>query len=333
MRHHARMALVAAAVTAVIAAVIVSVALAGTGHHAQGHRRWPPRPAISTAPRATKLPVGYTNDGSAQNKAAAQADAKHLLSLVKLPSGSTRLHLEPRGGHGYLAYSSAGDSNVAAGWWTVPLSPSALIKYVERHRPAGGHRYMTGFGGNYKTGTSSLYVGFEWRLEKYRLGPRTVEITATKLTDGKTGVLVYASSEWWVLRSERERVPQTVRRVEIQVAGWHGRREVKATISAPERVQQVVATINAFPLAWTAAESCTLEFAGPQVSIRLIGAAGRQIGAIGYMDQPSRLMASDSCSPVSFTLRGRYMQSLIGGRFMWTLQKLAGKSLVGRLGR
>jgi hypothetical protein len=318
----------AAAVTAVVAAVVVGVALASTGSHSYRHERSLARTAPASSEH--KLPTGYTKDGSAQNKAAAEIDASHLLSLVRLPPAATRLRLQPRGGHGYLAYSSADDTKVAAGWWTVPLSPAALIKYVERHRPEGGHRYMTGFGENYKTGTNSVDVAFEWRLQRYRLGSRTVEVTATRLSDGKTGVLVYASAQWWVLRSIRERVPQAVRRIEIRVAGWHKRRGVTATISAPQKVQRTVSLINSFPLAGPL-EGCALEFPGPLVSIRLLGSAGRQIGAIGYMDQPSRLAASESsCNAVSFTLQGHQMPSLIGERFMWTLQKLAGKSLVGQ---
>ena len=116
------------------AAVLAATALAaGACGSATAH---PGNPGNPTTRPATASAPGRT---TAQNKAAARAEAARLLRAVPLPPGGRRLTHSPMPG---LRSASVGvgpsDPTMSRHtWWTVPMTSAAFARWLRHHRPHG----------------------------------------------------------------------------------------------------------------------------------------------------------------------------------------------------
>ena len=119
---------------------------------------------------------------------------------MSLPSGAQRLSAEPADDNGYLhplPHLSSNPGAVDTAWWRVSAStPDQVIATVKASPPPGLASTASGGGGNTVTGTSSVGLTF-FLSDAPGVESRMVEITATALGDGGTGVMIQTQSHGW----------------------------------------------------------------------------------------------------------------------------------------
>lgn len=277
------------------------------------------------------IPTGYSSNGSAANRAAAGQDADSLLVKVRLPAGATELTAEPSGDHAYLkpmpTLEGDGAHAVASRWWRVPGTPSQMIAFVKAHPPAGAKQVGGGSSGNPRTGTSALSVYFHWPSVPGVLGERTAAVTATKLPNGDSGVLVESQTDWVVLRPSTERIPSMARGIKITSTAA-GQPAIGLPVTAPSRVRAIVRLINSLPIAQPITYACPAEIDPRLIKISFQGSGGASVTVLTYVDFRPWLSPSVGCKSIGLTIAGRPQPPLLGGGFLHTLTALVGRSLL-----
>jgi hypothetical protein len=314
----------------VVAAALISAGSADHAHASHDNRQ-------ARDPR-----VGPPGQGTlAGNRAAALSDVVSHLRGVRLPAGAVRVYHEPHSDSHLLAASGQPESGSgpaqAHAWWIVSESAAQVLAYVEAHRPAGASFSGSGSGGNYKTGATDQEISYSWPDAGIRVSQRSLSVTVMQLPDGKTGVLVQASSSFTVPRPQSERVPNGVTAVRITLQRpprRPGARKLGALsrveITRPRKVAQAIKLIDALGLS-QGFGSCTAMLAPPgSLTVTYsAGPAGPVLAQVHIVIPVGwTAIGANFCNPIEFTIRGRTAEpALVGGSFARGILNLAELSL------
>jgi hypothetical protein len=264
------------------------------------------------------------------NKAAAKADAAKLLTEVKLPSGKEKLRAEPVGDSGYLhplAHLSANPGFVDTAWWRLSaVTPIEVIAVARASPPPGVVSVGTGGAGDTKTGTSSTGLTFFLKTVGRVLESRIVEVTATALAGGGTGVMVQSQSQWVVPRPAASVIRDGVDVIEVKETTATGRVLGPATVTAAARVRATVAYLNALESVQPGTIACgAITGGGDVVTVKFLSQTGRSpVATASFSDdveQPGGGVSTE-CNSVELRVGTRSPVSLLGGNYISSLNRL-----------
>jgi hypothetical protein len=309
-------------VALVVASAAVAIAAAATFGGAPDARH-----AAVPTPRAT-------SPKARANRRAARLDAASLLTKLNLPAGATSAPSEPAHDHGYLKplplLASEFASATAHAWWTVPGDPQSVIDAIEADPPTGATQAGTGSGGNFKTGTSELDVGYQWPPQAGVLGTRLVRVTVTSLGGAMSGVLAESQSVWIVPRPASERIPAATRIVQITSTVPGAANGGNLTITRHTRVDSIVALLNRLPIVQPGVTGCPA-LVLPAKTITMTFRArpgGAALAVLRFVDyRPWKAAYSSECEPVQLTIGGRRRDALNGGEFIRQIERIIGVSI------
>ena len=269
----------------------------------------------------------------ATNMAAAKADAARLLTQVALPSGAQKLSGEPGDDNGFLhplPHLSSNPGFVDTAWWHVSGgTPDRVIAAVEASPPSGVASIGTGGGGNARTGTSSVGLTFFLKDTSGVLQSRMVEITATALTGGGTGVMVQTQSQWVVPRRVATSIPGTTHVIIVDQTTHQGKVVRSATVTAASRVRATVNLFNGLESVQPGTTSCPSGPVGPSdlVTVKFLRKAGATPIATasfrGDFEQRGSGLSTE-CNPVELRVGAGGRVDLLGGRYVSSLNRLLG---------
>jgi len=194
----------------------------------------------------------------AANLRAARADAAALLASMRLPRGAQRSAREPAGDSGVLSAAAEnpfGGVVVDAGaWWTVRASPAAVLAFVERFRGPGATLLSTGSGSGgdpHAAVRGYLSADLQWPAVTNVLEVRDLDVEATVLADGRTGVRADAQVVPITPRGQIERLPVDATRVEVSATADRAggqRTQTARVVTSPAAIARVVTLLNSLPL-------------------------------------------------------------------------------------
>jgi hypothetical protein len=266
---------------------------------------------------------------AAANQAAARRDVRWLFDRLVLPAGAKRVADEPRGDNRYLRLDPDGDGNAAThGWWELPGSPAQLIAFVRSHPPAGSARSESGNEGNLRTGTSALTQIYQWPAVRGVLGLRELQLTATVLPNGRTGVEAQSFSGWIRPRPSNEQIPADIDEINVTIGRPQEPPTQVFSVTKASEVRAVVKVINSLSIVQSTANSCVLEMDPQQVTITFSAASqAKPVAVLTYLDFRPWGGPSDACKSVALTINGRNQDELIGGDFLRTIGRILNRSL------
>ena len=235
------------------------------------------------------------------NRAAARAEASRLLSLIKLPAGTTSAPSEPAGDQGELAqpgWDSATPNLVDAwGWWTTALKPRDVLTYVETHLPPGARLEASANGSTGMAGET-----FSFGPIPGVLSDRVISITVVPLGGkGKgTGVRTDGEAIWLTPRPAWEQIPGAVRSITFTAqgstpTGRAGRVSAPRTLTGSP-VRRLVAFINGLGVVQPGVHPCP---AGHYRLVRLTFRAADGRVLAGAVEHPT------GCASVALSIGGR----------------------------
>jgi hypothetical protein len=311
-------------------------------------------------PAKTTPLVGPPGQGTiAGNRAAAEQEAAALLKTLRLPRSAVHDRVEPSGDDGYLRPSPGfdGDSAHATAyrWWVLPETVAQVIGYLNTHVPPGASEGGTGAGTNVKTGTSDMFVDYAWPSVSAVFGSLRLQVTATALPDGGTGVLAQAQADWTVPRSASEKVPAGVTAVRVRLqrppkwlktflsppirtrpskpSGSRGLGPVlHAVITNQRNVARAIRLVNSLGVVQPILLGCPIEGVPgvPAGSLTVTYSAGPAGPALAQAKVQLLTGVTDSgagpCDPIEFSVRGHVEKALLGASFVTQIEKLAGLS-------
>jgi hypothetical protein len=237
---------------------------------------------------------------------------------------------EPHGDNRYLSISPQGDANATVhGWWGTTGTPAQLIAFIRSHPPAGGAQSEIGSEQNLRTGTSAQTLAYQWPAIPGVLGLRELQLTATALLNGKTGVLAQSFSSWIRPRPSSEQIPAGIDEIKITISEPHQLPTESLSVTNASEVRRIVTVINALGIVQSTALYCTLE-RDPRIVTMTFNAASQAtpVAVLTYVDYRSWSGPSDACKSVALTIGVRAQDPLIGGYFLQTIGRILGRSLV-----
>jgi hypothetical protein len=276
-------------------------------------------------------PAGGTRS-LAGNKSAARRDAAtHVLS-VRLPVGASRSPAEPRGDGGTLKPLTALVATTARAdaraWWRVSDSPNAVLSYVEAHPPAGAKQTGTGTA---CSATCSKSVTYDWPAIAGVMGFRELIVTVAPLSGGETGVLASAESDWIVPRPATEKIPKGVRLIAITASKIGGPVMGSFAVTDARQIRRIVSLFDGMPIAQPGAIACpALIVAATTRRITFMfraRAEGPSLARASYIAYAPYMESSGACNAISFKIRGRRQDPLIGGEFLKQVETIVGANV------
>lgn len=276
-----------------VAAVLLAAACAGCGQAGHGFLGWGTGGPPTTA----------------SNRAAARADARQLVGLVRVPSGSTSApqpHVSDFDQSRYFIGAQA--SATASRSWIIHGGTIRVLRYVAAHLH-GSKLDSWGHGPNYEMQihdfptVSGVLAGRWLEIQAYESGAHTY-LTAR------------AQSEWVVTRSPSERIPASVTKVTIRVTDPAGHLRRKLTVRRPRLVRGVVALYNSLGV-----DQPVTEFGcGPGgvgvIRVRFYSSQASLIATASSAPEADfhwpAYTAGWSCFPITLRLNGRSYPSLSG---------------------
>jgi hypothetical protein len=186
-------------------------------------------------------------------------------------------------------------------------------------------------GGNTQTGTSSTGLNFSLRDVPGVLESRLIEVTATALAGGGTGVMVQSQSEGVVPRPAASFVPGTSQLVSVSEMTGRGKVVRSVTVTAASRVRAAVSYFNALELGQPGTTSCPGESTTPDVvSVTFLTSGGTaplaSASFSGDFGQRGSGLSTE-CSEVRLQVSTGPPVGLLGGNYISSLNRLLGTHL------
>jgi hypothetical protein len=309
-------------------------------------------PAIAgTAPaRAGQAQGRQAQNQLRANEHAARADARRLLTRVRLPpSGIGPTGKLPAFARSFATSSSPKGTYYASflRWIVSSASPRSIIAYVRKHPPAGSTEDVgTGSSSDTKTGVSSVEVQFSWPDVPRQLMNRALTVTVVTPADGNSVVIAQSESAWYVPRSFSERVPGGVHTVAITVrlgpatigpVVKPGGRVHTTTyvVWRPARVRALVSTFDGLPIVQPAVQplGCPLILTGSSASeLTLAFKTGRGGATLARAQVNIHRGGAwedggGACDPIDFWIGGRQQTELTSPTFVKQIGKLVGADI------
>jgi hypothetical protein len=247
------------------------------------------------------------------HREAAARDAARLLKRIVLPPSVASSAGEPAGdGQGL-----AGPGTFYAGlkhidrhaWWTSTQPIAALDAFFRRHAPAGGRVITYGSGGT----RPSAFVAYAFAPVRRVLGTRWLVVSMVALSGGGTGLRADADVQWIVPRPRAERIPRSVRVLDVSVGPPHAAPSTRASIVDRGKVARIASQINGLGISQPGVMSCPARPAGaPVVTFtfrrRLGGAVVARATQLAGAVEPTT-----ACDPMTLSIEGRRWPPLLGG--------------------
>lgn len=303
--------------------------------------------ALVLVAAVTAALVSVASGGESQlgaNKVVARRDAQALVRLLRLPAGTTRTSSRPTNRDSSQlaspsAPSSVGDS--AHGWWRSDEAPQSVVNFIRRHPPFGAKLQSQGSAGNVRNGgTSELTLMYSWPSLGEAAYNRSLSISVLYLPHGRAGIIATSQSYWILPRPAHERVPSSVRVVDVTLRLGHGplgnEHPVTTThaLTRATTVRTVVANINALTTVQPGlVYNCpamidepgrpllTLVFragpAGPALARAEVEVIPGHKGYAGWTP----------CSPIQFWVGGKAQKPLISRTFVAQIARLIGADI------
>ena len=303
--------------------------------------------AVSVAGCSGSLRSDPHPDPLAVNRAAAWAAARQAITHVLLPAGAVPIKLEPAGDHGllrrrFLGFGTDPDRAhvILQAWWTVPQGVGRVLGFVGNHPVPGAFPGLsTGSAGISHPRAISRWVSEEWPLPGKGIASRQLWVAATRLSDGRTGVLALTDVDWVVPRPAGEVVPSGVSSVVITlVRPRHGggvEAATKLTLRTPRLIRSATRLVDSLraeqPIDLPCAElpvtyQCPPDPAGPgSLTLTFRGGSARQALAVARVGIPvGWAYTGVTGDPIRFWLRGHGGHTLSGASFVRQTLALAG---------
>jgi hypothetical protein len=280
------------------------------------------RSSTARASRSTTL---------AGNEAAAKADAAKLLSEVALPSGARRLGAEPSGDHGYLKplahLVTTTIGFVHTRWWRVTgATPGQVIAAVRASPPRD--RASTSPSGVSGTGSSATGVIFYLKDVPGVLDSRMIEVTATALPDGATGVLAQSQSIWVVPRTAASMIPATTRVVSVSETTTGGRVLHSGTVTGASRVRAALHYFNGLRPTQPFVYNCPAAIHEPDVvTVKFLSSKrGAPLATASFTGNVSQRGSGGTtpCNPVELRIGAKAPVGLLSDDYISSLNHLLG---------
>jgi hypothetical protein len=271
------------------------------------------RPAASTSAQAVTV---------ASNRRAARREANALLSRVLLPEGAVQVWSEPVGDRGALARPAQvpglADLVDLHGWWRVAGSEKSVYSFIKAHVPDGAR--LDGWGRRYPR-PSAAFVDFALAPVNGVFEARDLNITIAPLGLRSVGVRVDAQVVWTFPKPPGEHLPSTIGAIHIVREAGHLPRAA-ATVTAPAKVDRLVARFNALPIEQPGTFlGCPFE--GPQPTIVFSFRTSVDTSPVAV------LTYTGSCGGSPLRIHGRVQHPLDGAySLVRTAQHLTGLKLI-----
>lgn len=265
----------------------------------------------------TTTGTGVAPATSSGRKAAAQADAARLVTLLQLPSGDKQVQCP---GKPEVIESDLANA-LAQRCFTVPEGEDAVYAYLKQHLSTDSKIFSTGRGGNLKTGTHNWTVIFSFPKVGNTLSDRLLSVDVSAGSSGTAKVDAHSQSDWIVPRPAAEAIPSGVTEVEV-AAGAR-----KITVTGPSKVAAAVKLFNSLEIAQPVTISCPAypQGKGPKdLIVRFMAGASGPVLARAKVPATA---AITPCYPITFTVRGKRMKALIGSHVRGRLRQALGQKL------
>ena len=262
------------------------------------------------------------------NREAAGRDAARLLARIVMPAGTVRSAGEPAGdGHALSSPPSfpAGTRQVDRhAWWTVGEPIAAVRNFLRAHVPSGGH--LSGFGGG--SPPVVVYLTFSFPPMGRVLGIRSLTVTLRAVSGTTTALRADGQVQWIVPRPSAERIPRSVRVLDVAVGPAGEAPSTRATVVNRPKVSRIAALINGLEITQPGAWSCPSWPAdAPMVTFTFRRALDGPVVARAT-ELAAATEPTTPCDPMTLTIEGRRWHPLLGGAaVVRTAQRLLGVRL------
>ncbi|MFZ0089155.1 MAG: hypothetical protein WAL63_06605 [Solirubrobacteraceae bacterium] len=280
--------------------------------------------ARAATPHASApAPGAVTARTEAENRGAAERDARRLLHRAPLPAGATPSASEPLGDGGLLDHpgvQAPAEKLVDDHVFSTVTAPLQTVRhFVQTHAPAGSRLTGTGASeGPNVPANAAFSFAFRWRPAG--VGSRALSVGLVALAPGITGVRVDAQDVWLVPRSRFERVPRGVHTLQITRSSWQtgpGITEgfaITFTITDRAEIDQITRWIDALPVVAPGVTSCPsqpLHPSPPQVRFAFLSASGKPLATAA--EDANVREPTTPCDAMTFTVCGRAQPALLNG--------------------
>jgi hypothetical protein len=298
--------------TLLLPALLTAVALAGGGRAVD----WTSVAPLSAAARERA------------NRQAAGRDAARLLTRVVLPASATLSPVNPAGGDRPLSQPGEAPAGVKLidrhARWTVAEPISAVDAFLRAHVPAGARLNGSGAGGR----PASASVTFAFPPLGRVLGIRWLVVSMVSLSSDTTALRADAEVQWIQPRPTTERIPRSVRVLEVSVGAPGSAPSTRAIVVSRARVWQIAADINGLEITQAGVWSCpSWSPDAPVVTFTFRRAPDGPVVARAT-ELAAATEPTTPCDPMTLTIEGRRWHPLLGGAaVVRTAQRLLGVRL------
>jgi len=278
---------------------------------------WTSTSAVTNAAvLARPVAAGAVSRTTTANRQAAIRDSARLLAGVIPPPGAVVVSRRSATGvqRRVPLLTTAFASALASERWSVPGEPDVVLSYVESHVPPGSNLSSTGSGG---PDPSFQSVIRSWSPVSGVLDVRWLEIEVAGRSSGGTVLSAESQSQWVVARPAHERVPASVREVDV-TKGLPGQSpQLSRHVTALRTVRRLVALFDSLGIVQPGAINCPEETVGPIVTVAFRAAATGRVLASATVDAAADFSWPDSvagwaCFSIGFVAGGHSFDSLIG---------------------
>jgi hypothetical protein len=182
--------------------------------------------------------------------------------------------------------------------------------------------------GNPRTHTSSTGLAFFLRDVSRSLERRMLEITATALSDGRTGIMVQTQSQWVRPRPAASVIPATVRALRVTEVTAAGRVRHTDTVTVARRVRRTIADVNGLEVVQPGTTSCPEQPAGEnRLVVSFLARPGSSPVATATFDSDFGHRGSgvaSQCDPVRLQVGEPTRVRLLAAHYTAALRRLLG---------
>jgi hypothetical protein len=256
--------------------------------------------ATATAPGSAARPT------RAGNEHLAARDTSRLLRRLELPGSAVRIFGEPRGDGGLLKQPGSIPSGLLVDrhrLWLVREPLERVIAFVEHRPPRAGRASGTGWSSG-KGIPANRSITFSFRPLAGRISLRELEVTLVALPRGSTGVRGDAQDTWILPRPPSEKLPSTVREVDVETSKAHVR------VTAATKVRRIVRWFDALPIVQPGGGyHCPPDtIRRPTMSLDFRSASGALLARASVPGS----FSIGACAPIQFWIGSRRQKPLSG---------------------
>ncbi len=260
--------------------------------------------------------------GTGANRRAAVRDAHALLGGVVPPAGALPGASGAMTGAHAPLLTSVTASAVAYRSWTVQESPRTVLAFAEAHLPPGSKVVSTGSGGP----TFSESVTRAWPPVSGVLGVRWLELQVIALPGG-TRLYAESQSQWEVVRPRNDRIPGTVRQIDISETRPGKTPFLVRRVHSPGDLRAMVRLFNSLGVVQPGTINCPAETVSPIVTLRFRASptstpvAQASVSSTAVYHWPASLPGA-ACYPIKLAIEGQRAEPQLVGNVITPIDRL-----------